>query len=119
MPLDHKGGFHMNPQVARMHDAARPVHAKPEADKDAGDQEHGHPAIHHIEIHPHGDGTHHTVTHHHPGHPAHKPEGTRADHGSLDEAMDHMHAQMNEDGQEHEEPDGDEAADTGAEDVEY
>lgn len=90
----HKGGFHPNPQVARMHEQADPM-------QDQGqEQQPSEPAmaveIHHP-MHPEtGDGqNYHTVVHHASG------ETEEAKHGSYDEAEDHARERFQE-------PDGDE-----------
>ena len=106
MPVDKHGAFHMNPQVARMHDAdQKPAfgHGDPGTQEDA---EHGHASVHHIELHPHGDGTHHTVTHYHEDHPEHTAEGTREEHGSLEEAHESQREKLEE--EEHPELEGEE-----------
>lgn len=94
-PLSKSGKYFANPSVARMHDAVPTGEdtkgGKP-AEGDAEDAEHGHPDIHHIELHPHGDGRYHTVTHFHPHHPEHTPEGKREDHENFQSASDCMGA---------------------------
>ena len=70
MPLDGKGKFHINSQMASSSD-------KLEGTVPAGEGE-GKPH----ELYPHGDGTYHTVS----------PEGERAEHPHIGHALMHMAA---------------------------
>lgn len=84
MAFDQSGKFHLSPQRARMADRQRPQMSEPMEQ----DGEHDHPAIHHIEVHPHGDGTHHTVTHHHDGNKVREDHQDLSEvHGKLDEEL--------------------------------
>lgn len=78
MPVDSTGRYHMNPQIARMHDsAAKPAPAEAEASP------HGAVVVK-IEISHQPDGRLHSVTHHSDGH------AEEADHASPQEAADHV-----------------------------
>lgn len=99
MAFDKKGGFHMNPQVARMHDAnQKPAfgHGDPKEKqrKDPGQQEdgdHGQHATHGgTLIRHHGDGTHHVIMNRH----GHAPEVSH--HANLKDAMDHISTEIGE-----------------------
>ena len=111
MPIDKKGGFHINPQVARMHDA-NPKPAFGHGDRrekptpDPGTQEdHAEPA-HAVEIHhPNhpetGDGENYHVRIQH-------ADGSVEEQKHPDLASAHEHAKEAFHDQEQPEPDGDE-----------
>jgi len=102
MPLDKKGGFHINPQAARMHDAAPAMDKKP--DPGQQDAAKGHVELHHGPA-PDGQGQFHTI---------HMPTGEAKGHETLHDAHHAMNEHMGTDGCagdgscEHSEPDGDE-----------
>lgn len=100
MPLDHAGKFHMNPQVARMHSSKGVATVPEHADPGEQESENGHESIHHIELHPHGDGTHHSVTHFHEHHAEHTPEGTRTEHPDLEHFHQHVNQHVGNPGEE-------------------
>lgn len=65
MPKDSSGKFHINPQIARLHDSlqqdkAKPTHVPQDSDEQGMDKE---PAKS-MEIHGQGDGSYHSVVHH-------------------------------------------------------
>lgn len=99
MPLDKKGGFHINPQVGRMHDAnPKPAFPKGEAGgkqrPDPGAQE-GKPS--HVELHknhPEAGGKPYTTVHHH----GDGAEPELRHHDSLHEAHHAMNEHTGEDG---------------------
>lgn len=99
MPTDASGRYHMNPQMARMHDrAAKPEPAKPEGA--APHEPHGHEVIkiefHH---HPDGGGRLRSVTH--------RADGSQheAEHENVHEAADHLADSMADGNQQEQEPD--------------
>ena len=100
MALDKSGRYHMNPQVARMHDAA-PKTAFPALPKinkisDAGEQEDapkGHVELHHGPSPKDGKGQVHTIHHFEDGR---EPEFRG--HESLHEAHHAINDHMGEDG---------------------
>lgn len=89
-PLDAKGGFHLHPGAAKMHDGAPPIAKRP----DPGQQEQGESEKGHVELHegPHPkapDAKYHTI---------HHPSGEVKGHQTLHEAHHAMNEHMGKDG---------------------
>lgn len=96
MAIDSQGRYHLNPQIARMHDrdAALKAVAKPPEHKAAVAVEEPATAVHHIEFHHHpdGGGKIKSVTHRHDG------TQEEAEHENVHDAADHLTESMGDDG---------------------
>lgn len=123
MPVGKSGKYYMNPhEMRRKNDSpdekdggSKMGDAKMTPAKDEGHEPGaGGDGNHHHEIHMHEDGSAHSKHTH--------PDGSEdhMEHGSYGEAKDHMDSMMGQ-GEDHEEPDGDEAGsdrmDLGGEDM--